>query len=63
MKMDIAKAFDSISWEYLIEVLTAVGFTWKWQDWISLLLSTASSSFLLNRVVGPPIIHRKGLRE
>lgn len=47
-KLDIANAFDSISWDYILELLQRLGFSARWRDWIALLLSTASSSCLLN---------------
>ena len=30
IKLDIAKAFDNISWEYLLELLQALGFSARW---------------------------------
>jgi retron-type reverse transcriptase len=52
IKLDIAKAFDSVSWTYLLEVLETLGFGTRWRDWISLILSTASSRILLNGIPG-----------
>ena len=51
-KLDIAKAFESVSWEYLLELLQDLGFSVRWQDWINLLLTTSNSSFLLNGAAG-----------
>lgn len=61
-KLDIAKAFDSVSWDYLLELLQRLGFSARWRGWISLLLSSASSSCLLNGIAGRDIVHRRGLR-
>uniref|UniRef100_A0A453EQC1 Reverse transcriptase domain-containing protein n=1 Tax=Aegilops tauschii subsp. strangulata TaxID=200361 RepID=A0A453EQC1_AEGTS len=58
-----AKAFDSVSWEYILELLQHLGFSARWRDWVSLLLSTTSSSCLLNGDNGPSISHRQGLRQ
>ena len=63
LKLDIAKAFDSISWEYIFELLQKMGFPARWRDWIALLLSTSSSSCLLNGSPGASIMHRRGLRQ
>jgi hypothetical protein len=32
LKLDIAKAFDSISWEYPLEVLERLGFGARWRS-------------------------------
>lgn len=48
VKIDIAQAFDSIGWPFLIEVLQHIGFSRHWRDWISILLSTASTRVLVN---------------
>jgi hypothetical protein len=62
LKIDFAKAFDYVSWEYLLELLHRLGFSARWRDWIALLLSSATSSILLNGTEGEPIRHRRGLR-
>nr|GEZ74519.1 RNA-directed DNA polymerase, eukaryota [Tanacetum cinerariifolium] len=33
-KVDFAKAYDSVRWDYLLDVLTAFGFSSKWCQWI-----------------------------
>jgi hypothetical protein len=38
IKLDISKAFDSIGWTFLLEVMQALGFSTKWRDWVSTLL-------------------------
>lgn len=63
LKLDISKAFDSISWDYLLELLQQMGFSARWRDWVAWLLSTSSSQFLLNGSAGNRIRHRKGLRQ
>lgn len=37
-KIDFAKAFDSIDWEFLTKVMKARGFPSKWIDWIQIIL-------------------------
>ncbi|KAE8785616.1 hypothetical protein D1007_40689 [Hordeum vulgare] len=40
-----------------------LGFPARWRDWISLLLLSASSSFLLNNASDRAITHRRGLQQ
>jgi hypothetical protein len=37
-KLDITKAFNSVSWEYLIKMMCHKGFLVEWQNWLSQLL-------------------------
>lgn len=52
LKLDIKKAFDSVRWDYLMDLLRHHHFLSRFCDWISPLLSTASSRVLLNDVAG-----------
>jgi hypothetical protein len=63
LKLDIAKAFDSVSWAYLLKVLKKLGFGTRWRDWISLALTSSSSRILLNGTSRRPIKHERGLRQ
>ena len=48
LKIDVAKAFDSVSGPFLLASLAHLGFSARCKDWTSLLLSTASTRILLN---------------
>ncbi|KAM0914464.1 hypothetical protein ACQ4PT_011473 [Festuca glaucescens] len=63
LKLDIEKAFDTVSWEFLLEILAARGFGQKWRDWIAILLGTASTRILVNGELTDPILHGRGLRQ
>jgi len=63
LKIDIAKAFDSVSWPFLLEVLQHLGFGRRWRNWISIALSSASTRILLNGQPGKRICHARGLRQ
>ena len=63
LKLDIAKAFDTVAWQFLLEVLEKKGFGQRWWNWIAMILSTTSSSILLNGVPGHNISHARGLRQ
>jgi hypothetical protein len=63
LKLDITKAFDSINWSFLLEVLRKLGFGVRWCDLLCGLLSSSSTQVLLNGCPGEPILHRRGLRQ
>jgi hypothetical protein len=51
-KVDIAKAFDSVSWPFLLSVLRQRGFGPRWTRWIALLLRIARTRVLINGYAG-----------
>jgi hypothetical protein len=63
LKVDIAKAFDTMNWSFLPDLLTHLGFLWRWINWISCLLSTMSTRIILNGRPGQCICHVRGLRQ
>lgn len=63
LKLDISKAFDTLSWPFLLEVLQAHGFGDTWRRWIEQLLSTVSSRILPNGRQGPSIKQLQGVRQ
>ena len=63
LKVDLAKAFDSVAWPFLLEVLEHIGFPARWRDWLSAILATASTKVLVNGRPGRRICHARGLRQ
>lgn len=63
LKIDVAKAFDTVAWPFLLEVLEYTGFGRRWRDWIALLFGTANTKILLNGEPGRRICHARGLRQ
>jgi len=63
LKIDISKAFDSIDWRFLLGLLAHMGFSRRWLNWISLLLSSASTKIICNGSPGRRICHARGLRQ
>jgi hypothetical protein len=51
----------TVSWPFLLEVLRHMGFGQCWTNWISTILSTASTKILLNGQLGRRIYHARGL--
>jgi hypothetical protein len=48
LKLDFAKAFDTVNWEGLQSVLHARGFDQRWIGWMLDLLSSSKSAVLVN---------------
>jgi hypothetical protein len=63
LKLDISKAFDSVSWSFLLELMQQLGFGQIWRDIISGLLCSSSTQVLMNGSPGDRIFHRRGLRQ
>ena len=62
-KLDIEKAYDSISWSFLMKVLSKMGFGSRWMDWMWWCFSTAKFSVLINGVPEGFFSSSKGLRQ
>lgn len=62
LKLDISKAFDSVSWPFL-EVLCYFRFGQRWSNLLCLILATSSTHILVNGEPGDTIMHHRGLRQ
>ncbi|XP_071688580.1 uncharacterized protein [Rutidosis leptorrhynchoides] len=47
-KVDFEKAFDSLNWDFLDEMMLLMGFGSKWRKWITSCIGSASVSVLVN---------------
>jgi hypothetical protein len=63
LKLDFAKAFDTVNWDGLQQVLMARGFLEKWLRWVNVILSSAMTAVLVNGCAGPWIQCKRGLRQ
>lgn len=63
LKINIAKAFDTVSWSFLLRILRHMGFSERWVEWICIIFRSSSSRVLPNGVPGRPFWHRRGVRQ
>ena len=63
MKLDFEKAFDTIEHQAILDILKAKGFGDRWNNWIKMLFTSASSAILLNGVPGKKFYCLRGVRQ
>ena len=62
-KVDYEKAYDSVSWGFLIYMLKRMGFCDKWLQWVEGCIRSASVFVLVNGSPSAQFIPQKGLRQ
>nr|GEW78193.1 RNA-directed DNA polymerase, eukaryota [Tanacetum cinerariifolium] len=62
-KVDFAKAYDSVRWDYLIDVLEAFGFCPTWCKWIRGTFCFAKASVLVNGSPSNEFQFHRGLKQ
>jgi hypothetical protein len=63
LKLDLSKAFDKLSWDFMRAMLLAFGFDHFWVTWILNLTSSTFFSILLNGVPTKPFSPSGGIRQ
>ena len=61
IQLDLAKAYDKISWHYMVKTLEAFGFTQHWIKWIFNLVNTKIFSPLINGALAKPYWPTRGI--
>ncbi|GJY51080.1 RNA-directed DNA polymerase, eukaryota [Tanacetum coccineum] len=62
-KVDFEKAYDSLSWDFLFEVMNKMGFTLNWFAWVKATLTSSRASVLLNGAPTEEFDVQRGLRQ
>jgi hypothetical protein len=63
VKLDYEKAYDSVSWQFLEEILESRGFGQKWIKWVMSLVKGGSISIGVNDESSAYFKAGKGLRQ
>lgn len=62
-KADFAKAYDTVSWTYLLDMMKILKFSEKWISWIKECFSTASANVLVNGSPSGEFKLERGIRQ
>ena len=62
-KADFTKAFDTVSWEFIIKVMRAQGMPTQWLSWIQHCILAGTSQIMINGLLGRKITLRRGVRQ
>ena len=63
LKLDIEKTFDHVNWDYLLSIMSKMGFGQKWINWIRWCISIANFSILINGTPSDFFRNTRGLRQ
>lgn len=63
LKLDFEKAYDTVNWEYLFNMMSSFGFQDKWIRWMKVCIQSVRVSVLVNGSPTNEFCPEKGLRQ
>lgn len=63
LKVNFAKAYDFVDWDYLFEMMRLMNFSSKWVEWIKECVFTASANVLVNGSPSGDFRLERGIRQ
>ena len=63
IKLDVAKVYDKLNWEFMEKMLGAYGFSPNWVEWVMGLVSSPFFNILLNVSLTSTFQPSRGIRQ
>lgn len=63
LKEDFEKAYDSLSWDYLLEIMLIMGFVSIWYGWVKELFTIVRALILINGSLKNEFQTHRGFRQ
>ena len=63
IKLDMAKAYDRVEWNYLYDIMMALGFPAGWCNLVMRCITSVSFSVRVNGVLSPSFKPSRGIRQ
>ncbi|KAI8563745.1 hypothetical protein RHMOL_Rhmol03G0132800 [Rhododendron molle] len=63
IKLDLSKAYDRVQWDFVAEVMQAMGFDERWIHWVLQIVTTVSYSVTANGKERFSFLPQRGLRQ
>lgn len=63
LKIDIAKAYDKLEWDYFDAIMKALGFYFRWINLIMMCIKTVRFHIGVGNEMVDPIVPSRGLHQ
>ena len=63
LKIDLSKAFDKLSWDYIKNILATFGFSHTWIRWVMSLITSPFHSILVSGICSATFNPSRGIRK